>query len=532
MIRRLLRKIRFFRKNNPESTAPMSAKARENLSKNLNKNLRKIKELLGNSSDVIIREFNIGLNNEVNAAVVCIDGMVEKAMINENIMKSLMLHARIAKPTPLTGKIDMLTAIKKNALTTVELKEVKTFEEVFDGILSGETVLLIDGYNIALKADTRGWETRGVQEPKTEAVVRGPREGFSETLRVNTALLRRKIKSPDLIVEAMKIGRVTRTDVCIAYIRGIANDKIVEELRKRLGRIDIDGILESGYIEEFIEDNPFSIFPTIGNTEKPDVAAAKLLEGRIAVITDGTPIVLTLPHLFVEVLQASEDYYSRPWYSTLIRWIRGAALITTIVIPSLYIAAQSYHHEMIPTELLITMAASKEGIPFPVLVETLFMGIVFEMLREAGVRMPRPIGQAVSIVGALVLGEAAVNAGIVSAPAVIVIGISGISGFIVTAQSDSIAIMRFSFMILAGFAGLFGLLLGAVFLMIHLAGLRSFGVPYLSPIAPTIIPDLKDVIIRAPLWAMRKRPRSIRSKNSVRSGLNGMPQPSEDEKKN
>ncbi|MCK4260308.1 MAG: spore germination protein [Halanaerobiales bacterium] len=532
MIVRLLRKIRIFMKKNFENNSSFSAKSPSEIqiAKNLKTNLKNLKGVFGSSSDLNIREFDFGINNEIKAAVIFIDGLVEKTVVNENIMKPLMIEVRIADPTFLTDKGNLFTRIKKNILTFVELVEVNVFEEIVDGILSGETILLIDGYKDALKIGNRGWEARSIQEPQTEVVVRGPREGFIEALRTNTALIRRKIKSPNLIFESMKIGRVTKTDICIAYIHGIVNDKIVNELKIRLSRIDIDGILESGYIEQLIEDAPFSIFPTIGNSEKPDVVSAKLLEGRVAVITDGTPIVLTLPYIFVEALQSSEDYYSRLWLSTLIRWIRILALLTTIFLPGVYIAAQSYHPEMIPTALLISMAAAREGIPFPAFVEVFVLGLFFEVLREAGIRMPRAIGQAVSIVGALVLGEAAVNAGLVSNPVVMVTAIAGISGFVVPAHSDSVTIMRFICSILATISGLFGIMIGSIFMLIHLASLRSFGVPYLSPLAPSILSDLKDVAIRAPIWAMRKRPHLLGTKNPERLETIEAPHPPKDEK--
>jgi spore germination protein KA len=445
-------------------------------------------------------------------------------------MKPLMLDARKAEYSFLNDKGDLFTLIKENVLTVGELEEIRTFGEIIDGMLSGNTLFLINGYSRAIKVCTVGHESRGVQEPETEAVVRGPREGFNEDLRTNTSLLRRKLKSPDLVFKKMVIGRLTKTDICIVYIRGIANNKIVEELRRRLKRINIDGIIESGYIEELIEDNPLSIFPLIGNTEKPDIAAAKLLEGRVAIITDGTPIVLTLPYLFVESIQNSEDYYSGKWlYSTMIRWLRILALLITISLPALYIAIKSYHQEMIPTLLFLTMAAAKEGIPFPVFVESLLMIISFEVLKEAGVRLPRPIGQAVSIVGALVLGEASVQAGIVSAPTIIIIALAGITGFIIPTQNASISIIRLIFMILAGFAGLFGLFIGIVLLLIHMVSLRSFGVPYLSSLAPSTISDLKDVLIRAPLWAQQIRPRLIGWKDLVKLGSDQMPEPPQDE---
>ena len=288
------------------------------------------------------------------------------------------------------------------------------------------------------------------------------------------------------------------------------------EVRNRLQRIDIDGILESGYIEELIEDAPYSIFPTVGNSEKPDTVAAKLLEGRVSIFIDGTPFVLTVPRLLVEGFQSSEDYYSRPFYATVVRWTRFAALFITSLLPSFYVALQSFHQDLIPTPLLISMAASREGTPFPSYMEVLVMGIIFEIMREAGVRMPRTVGQAVSIVGALVLGEAAVQAGLVSSSMVLVVALTAIAGFVISSLADVTSLLRLFFLPFCATFGLFGLLMGLLIIYIHLARLRSFGVPYLSPLAPGNIDDLKDVLVRAPVWSQITRPRLLGHHNSVR----------------
>ncbi|MFA5527021.1 MAG: spore germination protein, partial [Peptostreptococcales bacterium] len=382
MLNRLMQQFNFIKeslrkeKDDAESNNTDQSK-KEELSKSLATNLEKLRSTLGSSNDIVIREFNIGLDNGPEACLLFIDGLVNKEMINEDIMRAIMIDSRIIEDTVSVKKHHLLDVLKENSLFTCELKEVYTFEEVIQAILSGETIVLVDGYESGLQLGTRGWDYRAISEPQTEAVVRGPREGFTETLRVNTALLRRKIKDPNLTFESTKIGEVTKTDVSIAYVKGIANLKVVEEIKKRLARIKIDGILESGQIEQLIEDAPLSIFATVGNSEKPDVTAAKLLDGKVAIMTDGTPIVLIVPYLFIESVQNSEDYYSRPWYSSLIRWIRFAALGITLFLPAIYIVSQSYHHEMIPTILLITMAAARSGVPFPVLVETLLMALAF-----------------------------------------------------------------------------------------------------------------------------------------------------------
>jgi len=399
-----------------------------------------------------------------------------------------------------------------------DMKEIQDFECLFTHLLSGDTIILIDGYAQGFAASSRGWEDRGVTEPNSQTVVRGPKDSFSETLRTNTALLRRKIKDTNLWIETKPIGRKTKTDVAIAYINGIANDKIVEEVRKRLNRIDIDGILGGGYIEELIQDETYTPFPTVYNTERPDAIAAGLLEGRIAILVDGTPFVLLVPALFVHFLQSPEDYHQRFDISTLIRILRYVSFFIALLTPSIYIAVTTFHHEMIPTLLLLSIAAQREGVPFPAVVEALIMEITFEILREAGVRMPRPVGAAISIVGALVLGEAAVQAGVVSPIMVIVVSITAISSFVFPAYNMAIAvrILRFIFMMLGATFGLYGIVLGLIAMVLHLCSLRSFGISYMTPMAPFNWNDQKDAIFRFPQWSMFYRPRLISQKDMIR----------------
>jgi spore germination protein KA len=357
--------------------------------------------------------------------------------------------------------------------------------------------------------NSKGWEKRSVTEPGSEAVVRGPRESFVENLRTNTSLIRRKIKNSALIVESMIIGRKTRTNISIAYINGVAKPELISEVKRRLKGIRTDSILESGYIEQFIEDAPGSVFATIGYTEKPDVAAAKILEGRVAILVDGTPFVLTAPFVLLESFQAAEDYYFRPYFATMTRIIRIIGFFITIMAPALYVAATTYHQELIPTSLLITFAQAREGVPFPAFVESLIMIITFEILREAGIRLPRPVGQALSIVGAFVIGESAVSAGIIGAPMVIVVAITAVSGFLVPAQNNSVVALRYIMLILGAALGGFGITLGLIGALVHMSSLESFGYPYLSPMSPFDVEDSKDSVIRAPLWLMISRPKGM-----------------------
>ncbi|WLR50535.1 spore germination protein [Bacillus tianshenii] len=481
----------------------------------LEQNISYVKEGLGNSSDLVTRTIIPTNNRELKLGILYIDGLIDNHAMQNYLMETLMVDMKDA-PTSVKA---FYPFIKESLLPIGELKEIDTFEKVFDHILSGDTVLFVNGELQALALTTKGWKDRGVNEPTSESVIRGPKEGFTETLRTNTALLRRKIKDPNLRIESKKLGRMTKTDIAIVYLHGTADEKVVEEVHKRLDDIDVDGILESGYIEEFIEDDQLSPFPTTYNSERPDTVAASLLEGRVAIITDGTPFVLIVPALFVQFFQANEDYYQRFDISTAIRILRFLSFILALLMPSLYIAATTFHQEMIPAPLLISLAAQREGVPFPAFIEALLMELTFEILREAGVRMPRAVGGAISIVGALVLGEAAVQAGLVSPAMVIVVSITAIASFVIPAfnMSISIRMLRFVFMGLAASFGLFGIILGLIATSLHLCSLKSFGIPYMSPLAPIIPKDQKDVVIRFPHWGLFSRPTFLSRKNEKRS---------------
>lgn len=499
------------------------------LSSNLQENLTKIKEVFSNASDIVIRQFEIGSHVRIKAFIVYVDGLVDREFVQMNLMKPLMIDMHLSKVDDEFNHKNALNIIYQRILTLSEVKETKNFQDAIDYILSGDTALFLDGSSTALITSVHGWKARNVSQPDTEVVVRGSREGFTETLRTSTSQLRRKIKNPNLKFEKMRIGKQTQTDVVIAYIKGIANDKIVGEVKRRLSRIDTDAILESGYLEEYIEDSPFSFMPTVGNSEKPDIVAAKMLEGRVAILTDGTPFVLTVPYLFIEAFQSSEDYYSRPFYASILRLLRFTAYFISVFSPALYVALTTYHQEMLPPAMLISMAAAKEGTPFPAFVEAMIMGIIYEILKEAGIRLPRPVGQAVSIVGALVIGETAVSASLIGAPMVIVVSLTAISSYVVGSISDTVSIMRLVYVIMAGFLGLFGIMIAAAGFLTHMVSLRSFGVPYLTPISPIVPGDLKDVFYRPHRWNMQKRPELIGQNDTVRQKPDLMPKPSGDD---
>lgn len=494
----------------------------------LQANKQYLQNFFTNASDVIIREAR--MVNGTSFLVLYVVGLVDTDHIDNRLMAPLMygpgIENKLTDNQPKTMK-DLMELVVSFGQT----KSLNSLTEGIDRLITGETLLFIDGFDEVLSLSAIKWEHRLPAEPDTEAVVRGPREGFVEDIRTNTALLRRRIRSPHLKMESFKIGRVTKTDVVLAYIEGIITDSVVDEIRTRLQRIDIDGVIDSGYIEEFIEDQPLSPFPQVLSTERPDTTAGNLLEGRFAILVDGSPFALIAPINLWSFMQANEDYYERSVPASLLRVLRYVFGVIALTLPSMYIAITTIHQEMLPTNLLLSIAAARETTPFPAIVEALLMEITFEALREAGVRLPKAVGQAVSIVGALVIGQAAVQAGIVSAPMVIVVSVTGIANFTIPRYNFAfgIRILRFPLMFLAGTLGLYGIVIGLLCMIIHVSSLRSIGIAYTAPIAPLNMSGMKDIFIRFPWWAMHKRPRSTGYQNRVRIPQDQMPKPPQQE---
>ncbi|KRE34627.1 spore germination protein [Paenibacillus sp. Soil522] len=491
----------------------------------LEENVNQLVNMLGNSTDIVVRELVIGHETELKAVLVYISGLVDSKIVNENIILPLMGNPNLQE----ISKYKTVSFLKSTILTVGIVREEKSMHRIVSSILSGYTVLLLDGSREVLLIDTVGSVQRDISLPTSESSVRGPQEAFIENLASNLVLLRKKIQNQNFTVETMVLGKQSRTKVSVVYLKNIVNPDLLDEVRYRLGKISVDAILGSGYIEQYIEDAPFSPFSTIGNTEKPDVVAAKILEGRAAIIVDGTPFVLTVPRLMIENFQTAEDYYSRPYYASFIRLLRLAAFFISILSPAVYVALTTFHQELIPTPLLITMAASREGKPLPAVVEVLIMGVVYEILREAGVRLPRPVGSAISIVGALVVGQAAVEAGLITAPMVIVTAVTAIATFVVTPLTDAAVLLRFFLIFTASILGGFGIVGGLLVVLVHLCSLRSFGTPYFSPFAPLNFNGLKDSIIRMPLWTMLTRPTMITWDETNRQKAGFKPEPPDEE---
>ncbi|MFJ8064503.1 spore germination protein [Psychrobacillus sp. NPDC096426] len=505
-------------KKNNASNDTSSSNEKISIKSNLQDNLQFIKDTLGESTDIIFREIRIGKDGAIKAGIIYTDGLSDATSLQNFVLETLMLDIENTElEENLITTSNLMNTLKDVALTVGEIKDLINFEDLLTALLSGDAIFLVDGNSKGFIIGNKHWAERGVTEPTAQSVVRGPREGFSENLRINTALIRRIIKDPNLWMESKVIGKRSKTNIAIMYIKDVAKNSVLEELRTRLDSIDIDGILESANIEELIQDSKYSPFPTVYNTERPDSTAASLLEGQIAILIDGTPFVLIVPALFTQFFQSTEDYYQRSTMASLIRLLRFFAFGISLLAPGLYVAIITFHHEMLPSPLLISLAAQRENVPFPAFIEVMIMEIAFEILREAGLRMPRVIGAAMSIVGGFVIGTAAVEAGIISAAMVIVVSLTAIASFVPPSYDIAIAsrMLRFMFIALAAMFGLYGMTIGLIALILHLCSLSSFGIPYMTPLAPFIPSAQKDIFIRQPLWKLTTRP-SFLSKNKIR----------------
>lgn len=470
-------------------------------------NLCRLKKVFQDCSDVVFREVSLQMDRVVPATIIYLDGMIDRTTLHENILKPLMNLDKEDYPKELSPN-HRLSRLKNIDLLVGEIAEEKDMYSIVNSVLSGDASVLLDGADRSLTISCKGWKSRGISEPATESIIRGPRDGFEETLRSNTTLIRRRLKDPNLKSKMIKAGKKTNTDIAIMYLQGVAKDELVKEVEKRLSTINIDAVFESGYIEEFIEDSPYSPFPQMVITERPDRVAANLLEGRVAIIVDGTPMVSIVPGTFTQFIQSPEDYYERAIFGSAVRTVRLFSFILATTATSLYVALVAFHQYLIPGEIVLSVAKTRVGVPFPTIAEALFMELVIELVREASIRLPGSIGQVIGIVGALVIGQSAVQAKLASPILIIIVAISAISSYVVPQFSTSYAIRfsRFPMIFAAGLFGAFGIAMSWIWLLIHLCALESFGEPYLAGIAPFRWNDIKDIFIRVPLWMMGTRP--------------------------
>lgn len=481
------------------------------LSDNLRGNADAIVDILGDPADLNIKRFTLG-ERGISCELLYMDGLSDTEMLARQVIRPLQ-QAR-----PISEEEDLLETLETRLLSAPIGERTDELDRISNALLGGQAVLLVNGLAQAVIIAGKRKLERSIEEPQTEALVRGPRIGFTEDISTNLTLLRRMIRDPNLIVHVEVVGRRSRQELAILYVQDIAHPGIVEETIRRVRAIDVDTLQESGSVEQWIEDSFLSPFPQLLHTERPDKVSAFLMKGKVAILLDGTPFALLLPITFLGLIQSPEDYYERWLIGSLLRLLRYSAVLISLFLPALYIALISFHQGMIPFKLAFSIAASREGVPFPSVIEALLMEATLELLREAGVRLPKPVGQTVGIVGGLVIGEAAVRAGVVSPIMVIVVAVTAISSFTIPAYSAGIAfrMLRFATMLAAGVMGLYGIVLVVIMISVHMLRLSSFGIPYTAPFAPSLKGDWLDLLIRRPPYMQTKDKRRANVKGRRR----------------
>lgn len=476
------------------------------LSHDLSQNIEEAKRSFPASPDLIIYRFSVGqLGTPV--ALLYLDGLTDKSALNNHLLQPMMYGT-------MEGQEDI-------PLPTISgHRTVSTWSDVEIAILLGESVLLIEGQQEARVYDTKGWPQRAIEDPQLESSLKGAHQGFVETGVHNITLLRRYIPSREVRIREHIVGWRGKTRIWIMYLEDVANPEVLEELETRIAKVNVDAVINTGELAEYIEDNPYSPFPQLLLTERPDSAVSQLLQGRFVVIVDRSPSVIVAPATFTAFFQSVDDYSTRWLIASFIRLLRFTAFMIALLLPAIYIAFISFNYEVIPLQLFISIAESRERVPFPPLLEAMLMEITLEMMREAGIRLPAPVGQTIGIVGGIIVGQAAVQAGIVSNIMVIVVASTAIASFILPSydMGTAVRLLRFPMMLMASLFGIVGIVIGFMTLVAHLVALESLGTPYGSPLAPFRWVDMKDTFIRLPLWSMFKRPSSARPIQDVRMG--------------
>lgn len=462
--------------------------ARVRLNRDLMENMVKVRALSQNSTDLLERQIEV---SGVPVAILMCEGMVNLQLFTQILVRPLTeLSLENADGEAVARWVSRETVLSGDQ------KEFFTYDELFSFLMAGFVVLLIDGVDRGIACGMQGYSFRSVSEPSTEMNITGSREGFVEPIRVNQTMIRRRLRSPSLKFEMYPIGEKSRTDICLVYLTDTADPRMVEEVKRRLGKLSSDILLSQGYLRPYLEGQPLSPFSSVGTTERPDTLCAKINEGRIGILVDGTPFALVVPYLFEEHFQSMDDYSYRPYYGSFIRLLKYFAFLLSIFLPGGYVAITSFSPEMLPDSLLFNIAASEQQTPFSMMTEALVIHLIYEIMREAGLRLPRPVGHAVSIIGALVIGDAAVKAGIIGSSMVMVVALTALSSFVVPSLYEPAAILKFVFILVGGTWGLFGISVGFVLLLTNLCALESLGVPAMAPLSPCAPADLRDGLWR------------------------------------
>ncbi len=480
------------------------------LTASLEENKKNIKKLFERCDDLSLRDFVI--DRHFKAFAFYFESLSSSEDINRFVLEEFM-HSGAEN----TRTLSSADSIIKRFLPVHDIKSTRNINDVLLGVYSGDCIILINGITEALVVNTRKLKGRLVTDPLIETTAIGPQEGFVEDLQLNIALIRKRVKTANMKIESFEIGRISKSTLVVSYIEGTAEKSLVEEIKKRILSIDTDGFIDTGHLRRFINDSKYSPFPHEIMTERPDRCVNFLLEGRIVVLLDGSPFILVYPSVFVDILKTADEAYMHFHMALFLRFIRFIALMISTLGSAVYIALTVFHPGMIPTQLLITIAGSRAGIPFPAIMEALLMELIFEILREASIRIPKPIGPSISIVGGLVIGQSVVDAGIASQAMIIVIALTAITSFAVPGYvyNSTLRLIRFPMMIVASVSGMYGIISIILFIMIHMVSLRSVGVPYLSPLAPLNLRDIQNTILHSPSSSQIYRPSFLETPNPV-----------------
>lgn len=485
------------------------SKEQGTLEKDLERNTVNIRAIMKNTSDLTVKYAKAG---GVPICILFCEGQIDTNQMANLIFRPVNSIGNEKKQAPER----VLEIIQSELLLAGEQKQINTYEELASLIMGGFCALLIDGVTSGIGIGVQGFETRSVEEPSTEQNLRGSREGFVEAVRTNMSMIRRRIKSPDLVFKLDTVGDLSNTDVCLCYLESKADRKLLAEVERRIKQLPLDTILEGGYVQPFLEENSGLVFAEAGVTERPDVMAARLYEGRIGILVDGTPFALLVPHLFTENFQTLDDYTQKPAFVAVIRTLRYIAFFISVLLPGFYVAIANFNPELIPDSLLLNLAASIQITPYNLLTECLLIHIFYEIMREAGLRMPSNLGHAVSIVGGIVIGDIVVSAGLVGAPMVLIVAVSSIASFIVPDLYNDIVIMRFSFILAGGMWGLFGITVVGMLFLFKVCSMEAYGVPYAAPVSPFSLHSMRDTLIRADWRFLARTGFNVRSLNGAK----------------
>ncbi len=462
----------------------------------LDSSIKEIRRISGGSSDVLINRF---VSGGIHCALLCCEGMVSASVITELIFE------------PVTGIPQQKDArglyryINEELLLSTDRPEVNDYDTLFRLINSGFAVLIAEGMTGGLAFGVQGYASRGVQEPSGEGNIMGAHEGFTETIRTNMSQIRRRLKSPELVMELLVKGSKSHTDLCLCYMKDRVPKELMERIRRSLDGLGTEAVLSTGYIRPFLEGERFEIFDTAGTTERPDVLCSKLIEGRVAVLVDGVPYAVVVPRLFCEAFQTLDDYAYKPYYAVFIRWLKYAAFLTAILLPSLYAAIVMYHPELLNSTLFMLLVEAEKKAPLSIVTESLFALIMYEMIREAGVRLPKPTGGAVSIISGLIIGDAAVNSGLISTPLLTVTALSVLCGLVVPELEPQMTVLRLAFLIAGGALGIFGVSLLACAVLVNICSAEDYGFPYTAPFSPFRSRGMGDTLVRRGIKKLQHR---------------------------